>query len=241
MGAFWLITGAAAVVLTAGCSDRGQVAAAAGEPGAPARVAARLDCPEREGDLRLASRAADGLACAYRGEDGAEVELRLAAASELPSVEGELKGLIPAAAAPPEPPSPPRAEDGDRTQVRLPGVDINAQSDRASVRMPGIRVDADGDNADVQIGGEDGESVDIRAHDRGAVIHIAEEADGGALRSTFLVRSEEPGPAGWRLAGYQARGSETGRVVLGVVRARRERQRGLMDDLEDLIERNARR
>ena len=242
-----MITSAAA--LLAGCTGEVDVTSTASAGETPARVAARLDCPDREGDLRLMSTAQDGRACAYRGEDGVEVELRLAASSELPSLESQLKALIPAAATPPEPPAPPRpfgggdhvgvaSDDGERTQLRLPGLSVDTDRDRASVRMPGVRVNAEGENADVRIGGDDGESVNVRAHEGGAVVRIAEGAKNGRLHATFLVTSDEPGPTGWRLAGYQARGSEAGPVVVGIVRAREERRRGLMDDVEDLIDRN---
>lgn len=245
------LAGCAAMVLaTAACSDRNLQIRHSSSNDGPVRVASRLDCPEREGDLRLQSAAADGRACAYLGEDGAEVELRLAAADTLPTLESELKALIPAAARSPEPPTPPEplnsgtrvgvAQEEDRTEVRLPGMRIDTQGDRASVRMPGMRINAEGENADVRIGGDDGESVNVRAHDGGAEVRVSDEENAGDVRSTFLLTSNEPGPGGWRVAGYQARGSKPGGMVLGVLRARGERHRGLMDDVEDLLDRNVR-
>jgi hypothetical protein len=244
-----IVSGAAAVTLLVGCSEPEPVRAGADRSDGPPRIAASLDCPEREGDLTRVSATADGRACAYRGKDGAEVELRLAASSELASLESELKALIPAAAAAPEPPRPVESSTdalgvesgGERTQVRLPGLRIDTEGDRASVRMPGVRVDSDGENADVRVGGKDGE-VEVRAHNGGAVVRMGGDSENGAVSSMFLVTSETPGPAGWRLAGYQARGSDGGPVVLGVMRAREERRNGdLVDDVKDLVDRNARR
>jgi hypothetical protein len=244
-----LISAACAAALLAGCTDE----AGAGEGSAkltfkgerPIRIAERLDCPEREGDLRLISAATNGRACAYRGEDGAEVELRLAAAGDLPPLETELRALIPGSEAPPlppqppEPPLPPEPVDGEDGHVRIPGVlDVRSEGDRAYVRLPGMTVEAQGENADVRIGGEDGDTVRVRAHDGGATVRVAEPADDGDIRSTFLATSDKPGPAGWRVAGYQARGQAEGPVVIGVLRAREERRGRLMDDVEDLLDRN---
>jgi hypothetical protein len=246
MRTLMLITAVCGAALLAGCSDR----AGAGEGSTKVsfssdrsvRVAERLDCPEREGDLRLISAATDGRACAYRGEDGAEVELRLAAAGDLAPLETELKALIPGSEAPPlppQPPEPPEPVHGDDGHVRIPGVlDVRSEGDRATVRLPGMTVEANGDNADVRIGGDDGETVRVRAHDGGATVRVAEPEDGGDVRSTFLATSDEPGPAGWRVAGYQARGMANGPMVVGVMRAREERRGRLMDDVEDLLDRN---
>lgn len=243
------LAGCAAMALASAACSEGEAQIKHTVTGdAPVRVAGRLDCPEREGRLRLQSTAADGRACAYRDEDGAEVELRLASAETLPALETELKALIPAAASPPEPPAPPEppesgnpagaADTGDRTHVRLPGMRIDTEGDRASVHLPGMRVEANGDNADVRIGGEHGDGVSVRAHDGGAEVHISDEEKAGDVRSTFLLTSDAPGPSGWRVAGYQARGSKPGPMVLGVLRARGKSHGRLMNDVEDLLDRN---
>lgn len=243
-----MITAACTAALIAGCTDQ----AGAGEGSTklsfskdePVRVAERLDCPEREGDLRLISAATDGRACAYRGEDGAEVELRLAAAGDLAPLETELKALIPGSEAPPLPPQPPQPPqpprgDGEDGHVRIPGVlDVRSEGERAYVRLPGMTVETEGENADVRIGGGDGETVRVRAHEGGATVRVAEPEKAGDVRSTFLATSDEPGPAGWRVAGYQTRGQARGPMVVGVIRAREERRGDLMDDVEDLLDRN---
>jgi hypothetical protein len=222
------------------------------------RAAARLDCPEKEGDLRLVSAASDGRACAYRDKDGSEVELRLTGAdgqAELASLENDLRALVPAAAfqaEPPEPPlspeapEPPEAPTPDQgssresARVRVPGLlDIRTEGDRASVRLPGVTVNADGDNADVRVGGKGREAVNVRAHDGGAEIRTQDE-DKGALTSTYLLASETAGPAGWRVAGYQAQGADKGPFVVGVLRSKTDRRKNLMNDVEELVERNVR-
>jgi hypothetical protein len=249
----FLIVGAAVAALGA-CDAPGEVEVSHTERDTDrqVRAAVRLDCPEREGDLRLVSAASDGRACAYRDEDGSEVELRLTGPdgrAELASLEDELRALVPAAAAPPEPPEAPEppgvpASDGgsnrESTRVRVPGLlDIRTEGDRASVRMPGVTVDADDQNADVRIGGDDGEAVNVNAHEGGAEIR-AQDDDKGALTSTYLLASETAGPAGWRVAGYQAQGADKGPYVVGVLRSRKERRNNLMNDVEELVERNVR-
>lgn len=242
-----LMAAAAGAALLAGCTDHGKGSRLSHRASdEPVQVAERLDCPDREGDLRLVSAAGDGRACAYRGEDGAEVELRLASNADLKPLEAELATLVPAAAAPPEPPSPPeppRAPDEvaeETGRFAIPGiVDVRSEGERASIRLPGVRIEAEGDNADIRIGGRgDGEDVRVRAHEGGAEVRVSEEEHKGDVQSTFLLTSEKPGPKGWRVAGYQARGSGAGPLVVGVIRARGDRNRDLMDDVEDLLERN---
>lgn len=222
-------------------------------------VASRLDCPEREGSLRLAQAASDGRSCFYRSRDGdAEVELRLASLNgpidaQLLALESNLRGLVPAAAAaadaPPLPPAPPPTDDtgvklgvgvnDNEAEVRLPGLRIDARDDRATIRLPGVSIDADDGRADIRVR-DDGESVTVRADDRGAEIRSVERVSGadGDVRSTYLLASETAGPAGWRVAGYKAQGPGAGPLVIGVLRAKGRRDGDLMDEVEELIERN---
>lgn len=247
-----VITGAAAAALLAGCTAEVDASVTSEKKGGtPVRIAARLDCPQREGNLRLVSTAPDGRACAYRGEAGEEVELRLADLSTLTPLEAELSALIPDAAGPaapiaPMPPLPPAAPGAPTPpapvgseRVSVPGVmDVRSEGDRASVRLPGVSIEADGDNADVRIGGKDGEKVSVRARDGGAQIRVSDSKHASDVRSTFLVTSDKPGPAGWRVAGYQARSAGSGPAVIGVMRLRSDRKGDLMDDVEDLMDRN---
>lgn len=226
------------------------------------RVGSRLECPEREGDLRLTSAASDGRSCSYRSQDGdAEVQLQLAtlngtAETHLRALETDLRRLVPAAAAaaaaapqPPQPPTPGedeidgRSGDGD-ARVVLPGVSVNAQGERASIRLPGVTINADEGSADIRVRDDkDGETVSVRANDGGAEIRARGDSTraGGDLSSTYLLASKTAGPAGWRVAGYKAQGPGAGPLVVGVLRAKGRHDGDLMDDVEDLIERNVRR
>ena len=252
----YLMAAAAAALLTAACDSHGDVevrTTSTSDKGWLA-TASSLDCPQREGDLRLASRDANGRSCFYRSEEGgAEVELRLAsldggtAEATLDRLQQELAPLVPDAAAPPEPPQAPAppeppvpGEVGDEAHIRLPGVmDIRSRGETATIRLPGVSIDASDGKANIRVGDEDGEKVLVDAHDRGATIH-ADSPKGGDVKSTYIVTSETPGPTGVRLAGYSARGPAAGPSVIGVVRAKDDRHRDVFDDMEDLVRKAAR-
>ncbi|MDP8916548.1 MAG: hypothetical protein M3M95_04990, partial [Pseudomonadota bacterium] len=147
---------------------------------------------------------------------------------------------------PPEPPTPPGAPSPsgeERAQVRLPGLSVDAQGDRATVRLPGVTIDAQDDKANIRVRGDDGEAVTVRANDGGAEIRTVETQGrkNGDFSSTYLLASETAGPGGWRVAGYKAQGPGAGPLVIGVLRARGRRDGDLMDEVEDLIQRNVER
>ena len=48
-----------------------------------------------------------------------------------------------------------------------------------------------------------------------------------------------PAPGGLRMVGYQARGPQTGPLVVATVRSKDRESDGLMDDAEALVELNA--
>jgi len=140
------------------------------------------------------------------------------------------------------------AQSGDRAEVRMPGLSVDAQGDRAEVRMPGMRVDADGDNARVRIGGfsidaNDGsravaisssdESVSVQARDDAAEIRT--RAPGSATRVTYILTDRSASAAGWRLVGYEARGPQGGPIVVATVRAKDRDNDGVFDDAKDLV------
>ncbi len=90
-----LMAGAAAITLAA-CDRNGPTF---GPP--KMRAVSTLNCPERSGDLRRVSAAADGKTCAYTDDDGGEVVLQLVAVSgaaeaTLKPIEASLAALVPA-------------------------------------------------------------------------------------------------------------------------------------------------
>ena len=247
----------AAALLLAGCDGNAEMRVkhteVDDEPGRY-RVVEKLECPEREGDLRLSFVAADGRSCSYKSRRGAEVELRLVALDGrtadvvLGAIEAELGPLVPGAPAaepssPPQPPAPPEAPEartGEQSEVRIPGVvDIRANDKSASIRLPGVTIDASDDKAKVRVRGEDGERVTVDAQDKAARVRAHSDRNGD-LKSTFILASEAPGPQGWRVAGYEARGPVNGPLVVGVGKVKDDNDDS-MDDMEDLVSQNLRK
>lgn len=203
------------------------------------RTIARLECPEKEGDLKLVTAATDGKTCAYE-TDGAEVTLRLIALENgddkavLDPIETELKGLIP----PPEKGAGATADadgdsSGDKTEINLPGLHIKADDSGANVQIGGIKVDADDEGAKVKVGN----SVTVNANDEGAEIRNARTGDD--VRATYILVSDKAA-GGHHVVGYEARGPKAGPIVVAVVKATRDErsQHDLFDDMKDLVKRN---
>lgn len=231
----------AAATLTA-CSPGGSTASDKAErivrKREPLRVVTRLDCPERQNGLTRVEVAPDGRSCLYQAAD-AEVSLRLAAferddaEAALAPIETELKSLMPQLR--------PASAGGGTTdksaaRIHLPGLSIDARDEGADIRIGGMTIKADdgaaqvrvtknvterdGDRAAVVSASDAGDgNVDIRADDQGAVVRHRQKADDG-VRATLVLASDKA-PAGYHLAGYEARGPKGGPLVVAVVKAKR--------------------
>lgn len=212
--------------------------------GGALRTIAKLDCPDKQGALTLASKAADGKSCAYAAE-GAEVTLRLVALTNgdakaaLDPIEAELKGIIPPPAEKPKTDAiasndADTAKSTDQVEINFPGVHIKADDGGAKVRVGNVRVDADDDGANVKVGDE----TTVNANDGGAEVRTAKSSD-QAIRATYILASDK-GANEHRLVGYEARGPKAGPIVVAVVKAKGDdhARRDLFDDMKDLVERN---
>lgn len=150
---------------------------------------------------------------------------------------------------------PSRTGDGERVNVRLPGLRVKSEGDKADVRLPGISVKADGDTADVRVG-----PITIKADDRNGSSNVNIDADdtemsvrsqddaaeirarrkGAGVRASFILADDDAAPGGWRMVGYEARGPETGPLVIAVVRSKeRHDEDDVFDDAKALVRRNA--
>jgi len=217
---------------------------------------AALSCPASQGDLTRTLISPDGKSCQYAGPGGAEVTLALVA------VDG---GDVPGALAPLE--TSLRAElpavsdadkDGDWDSKNGGSKDAGAKGsdkDRVDIDLPGIHIHADGKDDGggnhVQIGKSvsisngktvvtdnkpGGAGVTVDAHDKGAEIHVSEP--GGGVRQSFILASDNPGPHGYRLASYEARGPVGGPIVVASVLAKTNDQDDFRHDLGDLLKLN---
>jgi hypothetical protein len=102
-----------------------------------------------------------------------------------------------------------------------------------------VTIEANDDKADVRVRGEDGERVTVNAQDKAARVRAHSDRHGD-LKSTFILASETPGPQGWRVAGYEARGPVKGPLVVGVGKVKDDGD-DAMDDMEDLVSQNLRK
>jgi len=225
-------------------------------------VVTSLDCPARQGGLERVSVAADGRSCAYSDQKGAAVALQIVnlngadARTALQGLESELQAELPARTDKPTPAADTRVE-GDDVDIDIPGVRIRAdEGGRAQVQAGNVHIDANDDSAHIRVrkrvsvdkdgktvivedpDGEDGVSVD--ADDDGAVIRMNGEGRRGSVRRTLILVSKTPGPHGYKVAGYEARGPRTGPLVVASVKAKDEDHDRLYDDMRALLKRNAR-
>ena len=225
------------------------------------KTIAALDCPETQGDLERKSQAADGQTCAYASDDGDQVTLQLVKLNgrtlkdALAPIQSQVEAEAPAGppdadVTPPRPPAPgapppppPLAPKGhDNVDIDLPGLHIHTTGDgHADVDAGGVHVvahDHDGqgsDRAEVKVGGGD-KAVTIHAHEGGARIEVN---DSGTRESAvFMLVGDQPGPHGFKAAGYEARGPKGGPVVVAVVLSRSQDHDDLHHDAGELIRRN---
>lgn len=222
------------------------------------KVIDALQCPDNLGVLtRKGLAAAGGANCVYGGPKGADVVLHLVkldgrsvddvlrdfearASADLPHTVARL-----APGAGDAPPPPPSIEAGDTTSVQAPGVDIKTRGEDASVRLPGLKIETQGDNASVRIGGiniqsKDGQNVrtetstvSVDANDNST--RVRTRAPGEATRMTYILADDQPGDAGWRQVGFEARGPSGGPIVIAVVRSKDRRNDGIFDDAKKLV------
>ncbi|GAA0652464.1 methyltransferase type 11 [Brevundimonas lenta] len=145
------------------------------------------------------------------------------------------------------------ARSGDRASVRAPGVNIEAEGDDATVRLPGMHIETRGDQASVRIGGfhidandstgtvdieggENGDSVSVRARDDSAEVRAS--ASGDATRASWILTDNRPSPEGWRMVGYEARGPVGGPLVIATIRSRDRNRDSVTEDAKALVSLN---
>jgi hypothetical protein len=211
----------------------------------PVTVAATLNCPDEEGDLKRTGRSADGKSCQYRDDDDdarQEVTLSLLPLNNqtpqaaLAPLETSLRTLMPASSGG----SPVNIEAGDGDQdhakIDLPGLHINANGDKADIRILGADIKADSDKADIHAN-MGAKNATIHAGPGGAEIR-ADAAGVHAVQMTFILAGDAPGPAGYHAVGYIARGPTAGPLVVAEFKSKEQHQHGHHRDLDRLIDLN---
>ena len=215
--------------------------------GAALKSIAALDCPESQGELTRKSAATDGKSCLYADDAGAEVTLQLIGLdatdpkTALAPLETQLRAELPQTANV----AGQKATDDDKVDIDLPGIHIHADGkDNANVNVGGVSVNAHdhADRADksavVTVGhpGSGAAGVTVNARDSGAEIRVDEPGTG--VRRTVILVSDTPGPNGYKLAGYEARGPSDGPLAVASVKAKSEEHDDLYHDMGKLLERN---
>ncbi|HEY1878871.1 MAG TPA: hypothetical protein VGG68_02945 [Caulobacteraceae bacterium] len=236
--AILIISAAGAALALAGCSPHWLH----GHRGAY-RAVNSLDCPETVGALSRKTASPDGKSCDYTGPNGEAVGLQLvslqgvSASDALAPLEAKLRAEAPAAAQAEEA-SPAKGEG--RVDIDLPGIHIHAAGNDKSDNGGGeVRIGRDvtiSDGGNTVATSGDGGSVDIRAHDKGAEVRVDESH--GNVRRDFILASDTPGPNGYRVAGYSARGPEGGPLVVASLLAKTDDHDRLDEDIHELLRDN---
>ncbi|MBV8684910.1 MAG: hypothetical protein JO111_18705 [Caulobacteraceae bacterium] len=236
-----LVAAGLAVASLAGCTPP--------HPGWHARSALRrisaLTCPQEQGDLQLKPGSEAARSCVYVTDDGDTVTLQLLdlngadADTALRPIEAQLAADVPTASR--EVPAPAAPGPGtDRVDIDLPGLHIHTRDDgRTNVDTAGVHVTANDDRAgepgqaqvSVNAGGRAG--VKVNAHEGGAQIRVNESGPG--IRRDYVLQSETPGPNGFRLAAYEARGPAGGPLVVAQILGKDSDADDLRHDVRRLL------
>jgi hypothetical protein len=191
------------------------------------KVVSKLDCPERQGELKRSTAASDGLSCLYTSER-AEVTLRVipiaggSPSDALAPIEAELKTVLP------DVKTTPAASDTDEVDIRLPGVSIQAGDSGAKVRAPGVEVNA-----------VDGGGAEVRATRNFTATVSGDKGRGEGVSARYILASD--GATGeWKVVGYDARGPVGGPLVVGIVKVRDKQGEhdDIFEDVGDLVRHN---
>ncbi len=250
-----LMAGICAVAL-ASCGRAADTDRAAPTDPSPKPIS-KLTCPDKQGALHRTGQTSDGLGCDYSDNKGQDVSLRLmpisnqSAETVLTDVEKGLFALVPSADLPPTPPTaaeqpePPHA--GETTNIAVPGLKVSAENGRTNVQIGNLSIQTDDDNNQVKVeaakGGHspllhsDQGAVSVNAKDDTAVIRMRDSGEG--IRRSLIIASEKPGPEGYRLVGYEARGPIGGPLVVATIKGKGKHERQVFKDLKALVSANS--
>jgi hypothetical protein len=174
----------------------------------------QLKCPEKQGRLHRLTQAKDGQGCEYSDNHGQDVSLRLMEIGNPGAdtvLSGIENGLFALMPAAKMPPTPPATPK--------PPEPPKAK-DASQVALPGMKVTTSHGSTVVQIGG-----LSIHTQDK----------DG----SVSINASETPGPTGYRLVGYEARGPVSGPLVVATIKGTGKKQRQVFKDMKALVSLNS--
>ncbi|HEY2178365.1 MAG TPA: hypothetical protein VGH15_07270, partial [Caulobacteraceae bacterium] len=134
--------------------------------------------------------------------------------------------------------------DEGRVDIDLPGIHIHAagkdnEHGGGQVRIGrDVTINGGGATNTTSTADEDRPSggVNIEAHDNGAEIRVDETR--GGMRRVFFLASDTPGPSGYKVAGYEARGPKAGPLVVASMLSKSDDHDELRHDAARLIRLN---
>lgn len=214
----------------------------------PLKVISALDCPTEQGDLKRVSAAADGLSCVYSDDANDQITMRLVkltdgdARAVLAPMEAQLQTEVPSikidAAT-----GGPATSGGDHVDINLPGIHIHTNGDgHADVNAMGVQVHANDTGSGSHeavvtsppMNGHAG--VTVNATEGGARIRVDEHGPG--VKMSYILAADSPGPNGYRIAGYEARGPEGGPIVVVTLLGKTNDHDDVRHDIKSLLSRN---
>ncbi|MBP7703844.1 MAG: hypothetical protein KA105_01010 [Caulobacter sp.] len=190
------------------------------------KAVAKLNCPERQGQLKRVATTADGMSCVYTA-DGAEVTLKLVALNggsadaALQPIEAELKALMPATP----------AKAGVNVNVTAKAAAPAGKGEEVDINLPGLSIQASDSGAQIKAGG-----AEITATDDVAEVRVVTDKNGYASR--YLVANEAGAP--WKVVGYEARGPKNGPLAVATLKKSGDggETDGLFSDISALLKHN---
>lgn len=244
-------------LVLASCSKGADIAPASPVAISPKPIS-QLKCPVKQGSLRKLTQASNGKACDYTDNKGQDVSLRLvpignqSADMALSEIEKGLFALVPSADLPPTPPTAPKPRETPHAKppahVDLPGIKVTTEHGKTSVQIGGlsihtqdkdggVRIEASGAKGPVPLLHSDQGTVNVNASGGTAVIRMHDSGDG--IRRSLIIASEKPGPTGYRLVGYEARGPIAGPLVIATIKGTSKHERQVFKDLKALVSLNS--
>ncbi len=247
----------ACVLALAGCGKRPDSAPASPVAFSPKPIS-QLKCPAKQGGLSKLAQARNGQACDYADNKGQEVSLRLmpignqSADLALSEVEKGLFALVPSADLPPTPPSTPKPPETPHAKppapVVLSGIKLETEHGKTLVQIGGlsiqtqdkdggVRIAASGAKGPVPLLHSEQGTVNVNASGETAVIRMRDRGEG--IRRSLIIACENPGPAGYRVVGYEARGPIGGPLVVATIKGKSKHERQVFKDLKALVSLNS--
>jgi hypothetical protein len=245
------------VLVLSGCSKSTDKAPASPVAISPKPIS-QLKCPAKQGRLRKLAQASTGQSCDYADNKGQYVALRLmpignqSADMALSEIEKGLFALVPSADLPPTPPTKPKPPETPHAKppshVVLPGIKLEAEDGKALVQIGGLSIQAQDKDGGVRIAtssakgpvpllhSEQG-TVNVNASGETAVIRMSDKGEG--IRRSLIIACENPGPAGFRVVGYEARGPVGGPLVVATIKGKSKHERQVFKDLKALVALNS--